>query len=158
MMWQSNAISRWLVIAALIAVLPAGPLQASEKAVTPAAPALTSIKFSFLVDRRITRGMYMGDHWISPLHYVRVGEEKIVIVPVRAFGLDADKRETKIEPQWKSSDPGKLQVSPVQGHQVEITVLKPGKSYLTVTHGKISKKLVVEGETLSGTLRVEISQ
>jgi len=157
-MQPAATMIRWLALAAMIAALLAGALQASEKAAAQEAPALTGIKISFLLDRRLTRGMYMGDHWISPLTYVRVGEEKTVIVPVRAFALDANQRETKIEPQWKSSDPSMLEVSPVQGHQVELTILKAGQSDLTVTHGKISKKLVVKAVPLKGTLRVEISQ
>jgi hypothetical protein len=149
---------RWLAFAVLIAVLMAGALQASEKAGAPAAPALTGIKFSFLVDRRVTRGMYMGDHWISPATYIRLGEGKTVIVPVRAYGLDADMQETRIEPQWKSSEPSVVQVSPAQGHQVELTVLKAGQSDLTATYGKTFKKMVVRATTIAGTLRVEISQ
>ncbi len=155
--WLALTALIWLVLAVLVSAILAGIIQASQKAL-PEGPAVTGIKLSFLVDRRITRGMYMGDHWISPATYIRVGEGKTVIVPVRAYGLDASRREIKIEPQWKSSNPEVVQMSQAQGHQVEISVLKAGHSDLTVTHGKLSKKLVVKATPLDGTLKVEISQ
>ncbi|MDD2904077.1 MAG: hypothetical protein PHU44_16755 [Syntrophales bacterium] len=150
-------ITRLLTLAIWLMALAAGAAQA-QKAVGPEAAAFKEIKVSFQVDPRVTRGMYMGEHWISPPTYLRIGESKTVIVPVQAFGLDAQKRETKIAPQWKSSNPSVVRVSPIQGHKVEITVLKAGQSDLTATYGKLSKKLVIKSTPLAETMRVEIYQ
>jgi hypothetical protein len=155
---QLNTITRWLTLTALMLMLAAGVAQA-QKAATPEAAALKDIKVSFQVDPRVTRGMYMGEQWVSPPKYVRVQEgKKPLTVPAQAMGLDAKGGQVKINPTWKSGDADLVKVSPAQGAKVEITVLKEGQSDLTVTSGGVSKKLTVKAVGQDGSLRVDISQ
>jgi hypothetical protein len=155
---QLKTIIRWLTLAALLMMLPAGVAQA-QKAATPEAAALKDIKVSFQVDPRVTRGSYMGEQWVSPPNYVRVQEgKKPLAVPAKAMGLDAQGKQVNINPSWKSGDADLVKVSPAQGAKVEITVLKEGQSDLTVTSGAVSKKLTVKTVRREGALRVDISQ
>jgi hypothetical protein len=155
---QIQTISRWLTLAALLLILPAGVCQA-QKPETPEIAALKEIQVSFQVDPRVTRGMYMGEQWVSPPDYVRVQEgKKPLAVPAKAMGLDAQGKPVTISPTWKPGDAGLVKVSPAQGAKVEITVLKEGQSDLTVTSGGVSKKLNVKAVRQGESLRVNILQ
>lgn len=156
---QLNTVTRWLILAALLLVLPAGVAQAQKKAAPPEAAALKGIQVSFQLDPRITRGQYLGERWISPPTYVRVQEgQKPLTVPAKAMGLDAKGAQVKINPTWKPGNTQLVKVSPPQGNSVELTILKEGQSDLTVTAGGVSKKLSIKAVRLQGSLQVDISQ
>jgi hypothetical protein len=150
---QVKTITRWLTLAALLVILPAGVAQAQPAAV------LKDIKVSFQVDLRVTQASYMGEKWVSPATYVKVQDgQKPLTVPAKAMGLDAKGSEVKINPAWKAGNTELVQVSPSQGNAVELTILKVGQSDLTVTSGGVSKKLTVKTVRRHGGLRVDISQ
>jgi len=121
-------------------------------------PTLTGITISFKLDPRITRGSYMGDRWVSPPTYARVGEEKELTVDAKVRGLDAKGRPKDISPTWTPSDPDMVTVTPGQGNQVLITVKHAGESSLTVTYGVVTKKLDIKAVRQNGGLRVDITQ
>jgi hypothetical protein len=127
-----------------------------SKAVPPAA--LTGITISFKLDPRLTRGLYMGDRWVSPPTYTRVGEGKELTVDASVRGLDAKGRPENIRPTWAPSDPDMVAVTPGQDNQVSITVKRAGESSLMVTYGKALKKLDIKAVRQNGGLRVDISQ
>jgi hypothetical protein len=155
---QVKTITRWLTLAALLLILPAGVAQA-QPAASPEAAVLKGIKVSFQVDLRVTQASYMGEKWVSPPTYVKVQDgQKPLTVPARAMGLDAKGGQVNINPTWKAGNTELVQVSPSQGNAVEITILKEGQSDLTVTSGRVSKKLTVKAVRQHGGLRVDISQ
>ena len=149
---------RLFAIAALIAALPTGVGHASQKAAGPVAVSLPAIKVSFKLDPRITRGMYMGDRWVSPPTYSGVQAGKEITVDARVEGLDAGGKLAGATPAWRAEDPDMVRVSPDKGRQVRITVLRAGVSALTVTWGKTARKLAVKATTREDAIQVEISQ
>jgi hypothetical protein len=84
-------------------------------------PTLTGIDVTFMLDPRISRGIYLGDRWLSP-PYLRVGEGEPVTVEARAYALDAAGQPTTIAPTWTPTDPGMVTVTPARGNEVGITV------------------------------------
>lgn len=155
----TKAVTRVCLIMAL-----AGPLlflprdvRASDKA-APSAATLTGIMISFKLDPRLTRGLYMGDRWVSPPTYTCVGEGQECSVPVRAGGIDSKGRTVKISPTWTPKDPGMATVTPGQGNQVLITVKRAGESSLKVTSHGLSKELSIKATRQGSAMRVEISQ
>jgi hypothetical protein len=154
--------TRLLAIAALILGLLSSITHASQEATDPAVASLTGIMISFKLDPRITRGMYMGERWVSPYTYTSLGlkDEREVTVSAKAVGINAQGKQVGINPIWKTIDVEMITVFPSQGSAVTITVHRAGKSSLTVTYGTISKKLTVKAAAVSlgGTLRVDISQ
>ncbi len=150
--------TRLLALGASILVLLTGLCQA-QKAPSPEAAALKDIKVIFKLDPRITQGMYMGERWISPPKYTRVQEgKKPLMIEAMAMGLDARGKETPIQPSWTPADPEMVKVSPVQGRQVEITVLRAGETKLKVEFQGISRTLSIKGKPLGQVLVVEITQ
>ena len=131
---------------------------ATPKAAGPAGSSVTSIQVLFKLDPRITKGMYMGDRWVSPATFTLMGDEQKCIISAQATGLDAQKKEVAISPTWKPGKASMVQLSSVQGNKVEITVLQEGQTDLTVAYGKVSKKLTVKSVRQNGVLRVDISQ
>jgi hypothetical protein len=157
-MLLNTSFLRLLVLAALILALLAGGAPA-QKAASPEAAALRDIKVSFKLDPLITKALYMGDRWVSPPTFMAVQDgQKPLTIEAKALGLDAQGKETKISPAWTPADPGMVQVSPGQGHQVEITVRRAGQSTLKVDFQGISKTLSVQAKPLGNVLVVEISQ
>ena len=153
-----NSITRLLALAALIAVLPSGVANAAREAPTPVAASLPAIKVSFKLDPRITRGMYMGDRWVSPPTFTGVQAGKETTVDARVEGIDTGGKLAAASPVWTPEDPDMMRVLPSQGRQVRITVRRAGESALTVTWGKVTRKLTVKATTRDDTIQVEITQ
>ena len=131
-----------------------------KKQAAPRAPgALTGIEVSFKMDPRITRGMYMGDRWISPPTFTSTFQEgKETTVEARVHGVDAKKNKMKIKPKWTPSDPGMVTVTPGEGSDVKIAVKRAGKSTLNVAAPGVSKELSIKATEEGNAIRVEIAQ
>jgi hypothetical protein len=123
-----------------------------------ASTALTDIKVAFKLDSRLTRGMYMGDRWVSPPTFTQVGEGKEVTVEATAQGLDATGKPVKISPEWTPEDSGMVTVTPGQGDAVRITVQRAGQSQLKVVSSGVSTELQIKATYQGDTIQVEISQ
>lgn len=157
-MLLTTGMTRLLALGALILVLLAG-VSLAQKAQSPETAAFKDIKVIFKLDPRITQGMYMGERWISPPKYTRVQEgQNPLIIEAQAMGLDAQGKQAPIKAVWTPAEPEMVKVSPGQGHQVEITVLRAGQTKLKVDFQGISKTLSVKGKPLGNVLIAEISQ
>ena len=129
-----------------------------QKAAEPKKASLSAIKVIFQLDPRITQG-YSGERWVSPSTYTKVQERgNRLTLPAKALGLDAQGGEVEIDPVWKPGNKDIVQVSPTRGEKVEITILKEGKTDLTVTTGSVSKIMTVKAVSQEGVLQVDISQ
>ncbi len=141
----TTTITRLLALTVLIFFLLTGVILAA------ASPA--SIKVSFKLDPSLTRGMYMGDRWVSPPTYATSQPGKTSTIEARVEGLDKG-----ISPTWTPSDPKMVTVSPQQGHYVTITVLQAGQSDVKVTSQGASKTLSIKAAYEGDEIQVEISQ
>lgn len=148
--------TRLVGLAALILILPARGIHASEAAARPAALPLADIEVSFQLDPRLTRGLYMGERWVSPPTYVGAAGQDTV--KARAEGFDARGKPVGTSPEWIPADPEMVAVSPGKGKEVRITVRRAGQSTLNVTSPGFSKELIVKATTRGNALQVEISQ
>lgn len=119
---------------------------------------VAGIKVVFKLDPRITRGQYMGDRWVSPSTYTRVGEGKICTIEAKAYVLDTRGRPLTLSPQWAPSDPNMVTVLPNKGNAVTITVYLTGQSSLRVASEGISKELSIKAVYQNNAIRVDISQ
>lgn len=135
---------------------PAGPDKDAS-----AAAALAGINVSFKLDPRLTRGLYMGERWVSPPTYTNTNspDGKTLTVEARARGLDGKGQATNISPSWIPADPGMVTVAPGQGSEVKITVQHPGTSKLKVSSAGMSKELLITAKHEGGKpIQVEITQ
>ena len=130
-----------------------------KQAARKAPGALKGIAVSFKVDPRLTKGLYMGDRWVSPPTFTSTLQEgKEIIVEARVHGVDAKGNKMKLKPVWTPSDPGMVTVTPGEGSDVKITVKHAGKSTLNVAAPGVSKELTIKATEEGNAIRVEIAQ
>ncbi|HET8538724.1 MAG TPA: hypothetical protein VFL83_02510 [Anaeromyxobacter sp.] len=121
----------------------------------PALPVATPrVRISFKLDDRLTRGLHMGERWVSPPTFESAWDGTSFSVEARARASDtrAGARAT-----WMASAPDMVNVSPVRDDRVTITVLRAGESALNVTYGGSSRTLIVRAAGPPGA-RVSIAQ
>jgi hypothetical protein len=118
---------------------------------------LSALEVTFKLDPRLTRGVYMGDRWVSPATYTRVQEPgKDLVVDARAEGRGLQGETVQVSPAWTSSDPDVLYVVPTKGAAVEIHVLGEGTSDLSVAGNGASRQYQVNVTRQIEALRVDI--
>jgi FKBP-type peptidyl-prolyl cis-trans isomerase FklB len=122
------------------------------------ASAATRIVVSFKLDPRLTRGLHMGERWVTRARYARNSPSATAAIEARGFGMDAIGDNFPIAPRWSSSDPAMLSVEPGEGHEVVLTVSRVGASALEVAHAGITARLQVTASAAGEGLDVEIVQ
>lgn len=132
-------------------------LEEQSDKTAPASP-LADIQVYFKLDPRLTRGLYMGDRWVSPPIYTRLGEGKELVVEARAHGLGPGGETMKVSPEWIPADPGMVAVSPPRGNLVKITVRRPGRSSLKITSAGISREVTIKASHKEDIMQVDIFQ
>jgi FKBP-type peptidyl-prolyl cis-trans isomerase FklB len=117
---------------------------------------VVDIQFYFKVDPRLTRGLYMGDRWITPSTYVGAGGQNTV--SARARCVDRGGRPIEVSPTWIASDPEMVAVSPGEGNEVQILVKRAGKSSLLVTSQGVTEELDITAMQKGEAIGIEIAQ
>ncbi|HEY5915014.1 MAG TPA: hypothetical protein VJA21_30850 [Verrucomicrobiae bacterium] len=119
---------------------------------------LREIELSFKLDVRLTRSLYMGDRWVSPATYTRVGEGKDCIVEIRAYGLTANHKTVAIKPTWTSADPEIASVSSGHAGEVKLNIKRAGETIVEVVSHGVSKRLSIKVMPHGNTLKADITQ
>ena len=133
-----------------IGAMPAGAANSAGS------PQLSGLRFAYRLDPRLTRGLYMGDRWVSsPTYKGIVGQDT---VRARAEGLDAQGRPIAVQPKWTPADSSMVTVTPSVGSEVDITVKRAGRSNLQVTFGAVTTELVIHAEKEGESLKLEIAR
>ena len=116
------------------------------------------ISVFFKMEPRLTAA-YGGDRWVSPPTYTRVGDANGAVVEARAQAQASANPKQRVDPpQWTTSDPAMVQVTPDKGGAVTITVKRAGTSSIRISSGEMTKELAVKAESRDNALQVEISQ
>ncbi len=146
-----------LVVAAFPFVLVPGFAQESQGSARPAAGAtLSGIQLSFKRDPRLVDPYRGIGPWVSGPDYSGVYAQDTV--EARAEGLDASGKPAKISPEWTSSDAEMVTVTPSQGDDVKIKVLKAGESRLKITYQGLSRELIVKARYINKFISFEIGE
>lgn len=138
------------------------PRRPASPTVLPGA-AVAGIKVYFKLDPLLTRGLYLGERWVSPPTYTSALQEgEQATVEARAEGQDTRRRRLVkyLSAEWLPADPAMVRVSPGPANVVKITVQKPGESTVQVRFGEVSRTLIIKAtyrDRENGT-QVEISQ
>jgi hypothetical protein len=122
----------------------------------PIPRAASGIKISFKLDPRLTRSLHMGTRWVSPPSYVASQGGNLYTVQARADGVAAGRGIR--DPTWLASEPDMVAVTPDRGREVEIAVLREGRSTLTVEEGGVHRTVTVTAVHRSGVWEVDISR
>ena len=134
-----------------------GIKQPDEKVVMAQA-GLKEINISFKVDTRLTRGLYMGDRWVSTPTYTPARQGKTATVEAAADGVNDTGKRVKIKPEWIPSDPDMVEVTRGTGDEVQITVKRPGESKVKVVAQGLTKELAIKAVDQGDAIAIEIAQ
>lgn len=140
---------------------PASVTHSPGDAARPPAPSPVlrgagGIKISFKLDPRLTRSLHMGTRWVSPPSYVASHGGNLYTVQARADGVAAGRGIR--DPTWLASEPDMVAVTPDRGREVEIAVLREGRSTLTVEEGGVHSTVTVTAVHRSGVWEIDISR
>jgi len=119
---------------------------------------VVAIDVSFKMDPRLTRGLYMGDRWISPPTYLLNAPGPGAGVEARAHAVDAGGGRVDVMPTWTPADPEMVSVTPGDRSGVTIVVHRRGESGLKVSAGGASRDLTVRAGPRGAAFQVEIVQ
>lgn len=127
----------------------------SQEKATPTV-AITDIRISFKQDPRMVDGFRGTLPWVPGSTYTGVYAQDTV--EAQAQGLDASGKPVKISPEWISSNAEMVTVTPSQGDDVKIKVLKAGESTLKITYQGLSTELIVKAKYVNKFISFEIIQ
>jgi FKBP-type peptidyl-prolyl cis-trans isomerase FklB len=122
----------------------------------PNLSSINSIQFSFKRDPRLVDPFRGQGPWVTGTNYT--GATAQDTVEVRVEGVNGAGRATKVNAEWIVSDPGMVAVSPSQGDDVNIKVLRAGESKLKVSYQGISEELAIRAKYEGKFMLFEISR
>jgi hypothetical protein len=126
---------------------------------TPPAPP-TKLVVAFRMDPSITRGLYLGDRWVSPPNFAFSQEGKRYVVRARAQLVDGStgKRVDLDSAEWSTDDPKLVGITPGDNGEVEIAVDRPGTAQLRVKAGGEVKIVQVASKQFPDAMDVAFRQ
>ncbi len=114
---------------------------------------VSALAVSFKLDPRLTKGLYMGERWVSPPTYTTT----LDTVEAKVARVGSNGRVENISAKWIPSDTEMVTVSPSEGNEVKITVKRPGETTLHVTSDGVTKELSLKAALQNDVMQVEIT-
>ncbi|MGN6514072.1 MAG: hypothetical protein ACTHKZ_10960 [Lysobacteraceae bacterium] len=168
--WRPLVVLALLAVAGFVLTRRIAPHPGQAQASTPSATAAAlaqggapppapapRLSVAFRLDPALTRGIYLGQRWVSPpeFHFAQQGAR--FVVEAKAQDVDADGTRLDVGGDWSTSDPEMVAISRHPGG-VTLEMREAGESELTVRAGGASRTLRVSAERLPDAMRVRISQ
>lgn len=123
---------------------------------TPPAQPRSTLVVAFRLDPNVTRGLFLGDRWVSPptFAFAQPGDRYVV----HARAQPGEDSEDVIAAQWATTDPDMIAITPESDGAVTIAVDRPGTAELRVTARGESKILQVSARKHPDAMEVEFRQ
>lgn len=151
-------VSRVEPVPEAISKPPPTPASTPTGASEPPPGGMEAITVSFKLDSRLTRGLYMGDRWVSPKRFsASNGAGDPIAVQVRAFGVNTRGGRKRLSATWTVGDADIVSVSPTQGAEVDLVVSDEGRTTVRVESGHVVEELDVRAWRDGDALLVEIT-
>jgi hypothetical protein len=130
-------------------------LPASAQAATSRAPQMV---VTFRLDPAVTRGLYLGDRWVSPptLHFAQPGTQYVVHAKLQS--IDAQDESVDLSGDWSTDDPDMIAIERHPYGEVTIVVRRAGEGRMFVSAGGVTKELHVRARQTADAMDVAISQ
>lgn len=144
-------------------IAPASPTPAGQQAAlagtTPDAAATTpQMVVTFRLDPAVTRGLYLGDRWVSPptFHFAQPGTQYVVQAKLQS--VDASDNRIDLSGDWSTDDPEMIAIERHDHGAVTIVVRRGGEGRLFVSAGGTRKLLNVRARQTEDAMDVVITQ
>jgi hypothetical protein len=124
---------------------------------TAAAP-VPRLVVAFHLDPDITRGLFLGDRWVSPpsFAFAQPGNRYVVHARMQQIGTDGER--TDVSGQWATSDPDMMALTPEDDGAVRIEIDEVGSAQLRAVGNGETKILQVNARKLDDAMEVEFRQ
>ena len=131
---------------------------ASSNRVSTAAKPETRTVVSFRLDPRVTRGLFLGDRWVSPpvFHFAQSGKQYVVQAKLQS--VDAQDQYVDLNGNWSTDDPDMIAITRHELGEVTVVVRRAGEARLFVAAGGETKTLLVQARQTDDAMDVSISQ
>lgn len=132
--------------------------QAGAATATPVVAEQPRIAVTFRLDPAVTRGLYLGDRWVSPpvFRFAQPGDR--YMVQARLQQIDGAGEAIDLSGDWAASDPGMVAIERGVHDVVTLIVREPGRSRVTVTSGTRAAVLDIRAQRTGDAMDVTITQ
>ncbi len=114
---------------------------------------------AFRLDSTLTRGMYLGDRWVSPERYHFAQPGDIYVVQAKMQRVDPRSERNDIVSTFDALDKTMIDVAPGgKPNEWTLVVMKPGTSRVIAKSGEHTRVLDVRAREVNGGMQVEINQ
>ena len=123
----------------------------------PVAPT-PKLVVAFRLDPELTRGMFMGDRWVTPPTYFFAQEGSRFVVQAKPQQVGSRGEHIDLSGDWSVGDPAMVAVTPGAAGEVTLVIGQPGQTRVTVATGAGSKVLDVNARRVDNGMQVRITQ
>ena len=122
-----------------------------------AAPAPKMV-VTFRLDPAVTRGLYLGDRWVSPstFHFAQPGTRYVVQAKLQS--IDAQDDRVDLSGDWSTDDPEMIAIERHPHGEVTIVIRRAGEGRMFVSAGGVTKQLRVHARQTEDAMDVLIAQ
>ena len=121
-------------------------------------PRQPQLAVAFRLEQELTRGMYLGDRWVSPPTYFFAQPGTRFVVQAKPQQIDKRGERIDVSGEWSTNNPAMVSVAHRKDGEVTIVVEQPGDATVKVTTGNGSKLLKVHATQLADAMQVAIDQ
>lgn len=113
---------------------------------------------TFRLDPAVTRGLYLGDRWVSPptFHFAQPGNQYVFQAKLQS--IDARDDRVDLSGDWSTDDPEMIAIERHDHGAVTIVVRRAGEGRLFVSAGGTRKVLQVQARQTEDAMDVRIVQ
>jgi hypothetical protein len=123
--------------------------QEISKSKTKTTPGIAKIEVYFKLDPLLTRGLYIGDRWVSPetfANVLQIGNQGVVEIKAVGVNSRGEIMQKQLVAHWLPTNPDLVKVSQPKGNAITLTTLQPGESTLVVMAEGVSSTLTINAE------------
>lgn len=123
-----------------------------------AAPMAPRMVVTFRLDPAVTRGLYLGDRWVSPptFHFAQPGSQYVFQAKLQS--IDARDDRVDLSGDWSTDDPEMIAIERHDHGAVTVVVRRAGEGRLFVSAGGTRKVLQVQARQTEDAMDVRIVQ
>lgn len=116
------------------------------------------IAVAFKLDPEVTRGMFLGDRWVSPPSFFFAQQGPEYVAQAKAQYVDATGGRTDVPANWATTVPDMISVIPHDSGDATIVVHRPGEGDLTVATSNGSRRVHVKALQVGDGMQVDFRQ
>jgi hypothetical protein len=126
----------------------------AEPQITPDPKVVVALR----LDPTLTRGLYLGDRWVSPPTYFFAQPGTEYVVQAKAQYVDRRGETVNLRSEWRPTDLAMVSVIHRKANEVTLVVHHPGTSNVAVATGMGDKMLRIRARQVDDAMQVEINQ